>query len=61
MNEKTPAQKAKDRYLREKVDEIKVIVPKGERAVIQAFAKSKGKSTNAYIVELINKDMGREM
>lgn len=60
MNEKTPAQKAKDKYLRERVDEIKVIVPKGERAVIQAFAKAKGKSTNAYIVELINKDMGRE-
>lgn len=49
--------KANDKYLKEKVDEFKVRVPKGEKEPIQEFAKSQGKSLNAYIVELIKEDM----
>lgn len=40
-----------------KLDEFKVRVPKGQKAVIQAHAQSKGLSLNAYIISLIEKDM----
>ena len=49
--------KANNKYITEKLDEFKVRVPKGQKAVIQDYAKSKGKSLNSYIVELINNDM----
>lgn len=50
-------QESKDRYLKEKVENITLRVPKGEKDKIQAFAKTKARSTNAYILELIKKDM----
>lgn len=52
--------KANDKYLKEKVDEFKVRVPKGQKITIQEFAKSQGKSLNAYIVELIKEDMEKQ-
>ena len=50
-------QEYKNMYLRERVDEIKVRVPKGQKAIIQESAKSKGKSCNRFIIDLIEKDM----
>lgn len=47
-------QASKDRYLNEKVDAIKIYVPKGEREEIKIFAKSQGKSLNAFVVDLIH-------
>ncbi|MCM1507001.1 MAG: Arc family DNA-binding protein [Ruminococcus flavefaciens] len=52
-------QESKNRYLKEKVDELKVRVPKGEKAKIQAFAKSKGKSLNKFILDLIHDAMSK--
>lgn len=49
----------KDTYLKEKVDEFKVRVPKGQKAKIQQHAKNKGKSLNSYVVDLINADMDK--
>ena len=37
------------KYIQEKLDEIKLRVPKGQRALIQAHAKKMGESTNAFI------------
>ncbi|MBO5370646.1 MAG: toxin-antitoxin system HicB family antitoxin [Clostridia bacterium] len=51
------SQKAKDKYLKEKVDSFILRVPKGEKAKIQERAAELGKSLNAYIVELIREDM----
>jgi len=51
-------QESKDRYLKEKVDRFQVTVPKGQKAIIQAYAKAQGKSLNAYVVGLIADDMG---
>ena len=50
-------QEYKNMYLRERVDEIKVRVPKGQKAIIQEYAKNKGKSCNRFIVDLIEKEM----
>ena len=43
-----------------KLDEIKVRVPKGKREVYKAHAERKGKSLNALIIELLEKDMQEE-
>ena len=51
---------AQDKYLKEKVDEFKIRVPKGQKQVIQDFAKSKGKSLNAFVYELIQNSMNSE-
>ena len=38
-------------------DRINLTVPKGKKEEIKAHAESKGKSVNAYIYDLIEKDM----
>lgn len=43
----------KEKYLKEKVDEFKIRVPKGQKQIIQDFAKGQGKSLNAFVVDLI--------
>lgn len=50
-------QETKNKYRREKVDRIEVIVPKGEREKINEYAKKQSKSTSNYIFDLIKKDM----
>ncbi len=53
----TEAQKnATRKYITEKLDEIKVRVPKGKKEEYKAKAESKGLSLNAYIVSLIESD-----
>jgi predicted HicB family RNase H-like nuclease len=49
--------KAINKYQTEKVDEFKIRVPKGQKQVIQDFAKSKGKSLNAFVYELIQREI----
>ena len=44
-----------------KLDEIKVRVPKGRREIYKNHAEAKGKSLNALIVELLEKDMKPEV
>lgn len=59
MEQKKTYQETKDKYLKEKVDEFKIRVPKGQKAIIQEFAKAKGMSLNAYVLSLINTDMNK--
>lgn len=49
--------KATAKYMKNKLDDIKVRVPKGKREVYKAHAERKGKSLNALIIELLEKDM----
>lgn len=48
------------RYNKKAYDRINVVVPKGKRAVIAAFAKSKGESLNRSIVDAIAYQMQRD-
>lgn len=48
--------KATQKYI-DKLDDIKIRVPKGQRDKIKAHAESKGMSLNGYINELIRRDM----
>lgn len=49
--------KATAKYMKNKLDDIKVRVPKGKREVYKAHAEWQGKSLNALIIELLEKDM----
>lgn len=51
------ATKYKNDFQKEKYDRIIVTVPKGQKAIIQAHAKANGQSVNAYIVDLIRRDI----
>jgi len=53
--------KAINKYQTEKVEEFKIRVPKGEKAIIKAHAESKGKSLNGYVVDLIHDDMSSDV
>ena len=47
-----------NKWQKENLERIAFTVPKGQRAKIKEIAKRKGyKSTNAYIHDLIKKDM----
>ena len=48
------------KWQKEKVDEVKFLVPKGERALIQAHAKEQGESTTAFIKRAIREAMERD-
>lgn len=43
------------RYNKKAYDRIDLVVPKGKRDIIKAFAESKGKSTNKFINDAIDK------
>ena len=51
-------QKAVHKYVRENYDRIGVTVPKGQKAAIEAHAKSKGQSVNGLVNALLRADMG---
>ena len=51
---------ASRKYQKEKLEEIKFRVPKGNKERIQAHAKANGESTNAFIYRAINETIERE-
>ena len=52
---------ANDKYLKEKVDELKVRVPKGEKDEIKAHAAKMGESLNGFILRAICETMERDI
>ena len=43
-------------YIKEKYDQVRLLVPKGNREKIKARAEAKGMSVNEYINRLIEND-----
>jgi predicted HicB family RNase H-like nuclease len=52
--------KAAKKYLTEAVEEIKVRVPKGQKAIIKAHADLQGESMNQFIIRAIDETMDRD-
>ena len=52
--------KAAKKYLKESVEDIRIRVPKGDKAKVQEHAASMGESTNAFVVRAINETMERD-
>jgi predicted HicB family RNase H-like nuclease len=56
----SPAQrKATDKYIKNSLDEIKIRVPKGRKAIIAAQAEAQGESLNSYVSKAIDERMAR--
>lgn len=51
--------KAVQKYISKNYDQISIRIPKGDREKYKNFAESKGKSLNAFIVQLLNDAMNR--
>lgn len=57
----TDAQKkAAEKYLKESVEDIRIRVPKGQKAIIKAHAEQQGESMNHFVTRAINETMKRE-
>lgn len=50
-------QKAVDRYIAKNYDQFSIRFKKGQRDKFKEFAESQGKSLNALIIELLEKNM----
>lgn len=50
--------KATNKYNASKYDSLRIVIPKGQKEVVDAHAKSKGLSTNGLVNELLRIDMG---
>ena len=49
-------QKAVNKYMAENYDRINLVVPKGRREELRAKAEAAGKSLNAYLIGLIERE-----
>lgn len=54
------ANKAVQKYCKKNYDNITIRTSKGKREMYKAYAKSQGKSLNALIVELLEKEIKEE-
>lgn len=52
--------KAAKKYLTESVEDIKIRVPKGQKAVIKAHADQQGESMNQFVIRAVNEAMERD-
>ena len=59
MATKEARQRAVKKYLEGKED-LRIRVDKGEKAVIQSHAESKGESLNSFVVRAIDETMKRD-
>lgn len=52
--------RASKKYMKEKLDDVRFRVPKGQRAIIQEHAKMMGESTNAFLKRAVTETMERD-
>lgn len=50
-----------NRYMAKAYDRISLIVPKGQKELIQAHAEAQGESTNGFINRAISETMERDV
>lgn len=53
-------QQAVSKYMKANYDELKIRIPKGNRARIQEHARKQGESTNAFIYRAVNEAIERD-
>lgn len=52
--------KANEKYLKESVEDIRIRVEKGQKAIIKVHADNQGESMNAFVVRAIDETMQRD-
>lgn len=51
-------QRAVNKYIKGNYDRLNITIPKGQKATVEAHAKSKGESVNGLVNALLRADMG---
>lgn len=59
MPSDNPTYRAIEKYKKKAYERIELLVHKGEKDEIKAFAESRGQSVNGFITELIRKEMNK--
>ena len=52
--------KYQNEYISKKYDSLRIVVPKGKKAKIKAYADSKGESINGFVNKAINEAMNND-
>ena len=52
--------KANEKYLKESVEDIRIRVPKGDKAKVQEHAATMGESMNSFVFRAIDETMTRD-
>lgn len=52
--------RASAKYLKESVEDVRIRVPKGQKAIIKDHAEQQGESMNQFVVRAINETMERD-
>lgn len=52
--------RAKNKYNSENYDSLRIVIPKGQKATVQAAAEQEGESINGYVSKAILSRMGLE-
>lgn len=52
--------KASAKYLKESVEDVRIRVPKGQKAVIKDHSDKMGESMNAFVIRAITETMERD-
>ena len=52
--------KAAKKYLKESVEDVRIRVPKGQKAIIKSHAEKQGESMNAFVIRVIDEAMERD-
>ena len=52
--------KVNEKYLKESVEDIRIRVPKGDKAKVQEHAATMGESMNSFVVRAIDETMERD-
>lgn len=53
--------KAAKKYLKESVEDVRIRVPKGQKAIIKKHSKEMGESMNAFVIRAIDETMERDI
>ena len=51
-------QKAVNKYMKEKYDNLRVFIPKGRKRTVEAYAKERGESINGLVNFLLRNELG---
>lgn len=52
--------RANEKYLKESVEDVRIRVPKGQKAIIKAHAEQQGESMNQFVIRAIDETMKRD-
>ncbi len=50
--------RATNKYMSKNYDSLRIVVPKGQKAAIEAYAKQNGDSVNGLVNRLLRSEMG---